>query len=66
MNLKHKYIKCFSEEKLEELKLAGYKYLYENNGVYYFENNQDLTVKFSSNSNCNILQNTKLSSWIGL
>lgn len=63
MRLKNKYIKCFSQEKSEELKRAGYKYLYEDGGVFYFENNSDLTVKFSES---NLLKDTKLSMWIGL
>lgn len=63
MKLKQKYIKCFTHEKSAELKLVGYKYLYESDGIFYFEDNQDLTIKFS---NINILKDTKSSSWIGL
>jgi hypothetical protein len=63
MKLIKRYIKCYSEEKSEELKLAGYRYLYQDNGVYFFENNKDLSVKFS---NSDILKDIKFSSWIGL
>jgi hypothetical protein len=63
MKLKNKYLKCFDEVKKNQLIECGYKYLYTSNGVFYFEENQDLTIKFSKS---NILQNTKFSSWIGL
>lgn len=56
MKLESKYIKCFSNEKAESLKYVGYKFLYEQNGVYYFENNPQLTVKFSTSD---LLNDTK-------
>ncbi len=64
MKLKNKYIKAFSEEKSEQLKNAGYKYLYEKNGVYYFEDCDQLNAKFSNNSD--ILKDTKTSMWINI
>jgi hypothetical protein len=63
MKLENKYIKCFSIKKKNQLLDAGYKYLYMNNGTYYFENNQNLTIKFSDSD---ILKDTKFSMWIGL
>jgi hypothetical protein len=63
MKLNRKYIKAFSEEKAEQLKQAGYKHLFEKNGVYFFEENYDITVKFS---NSNLLNDTKSSMWINI
>lgn len=59
-----RYIKCFTKEKSDELIEVGYKYLYESNGVFYFEDNQNITVKFSDNKN--LLKGTKYSSFIPL
>jgi hypothetical protein len=59
--VENKYLKCFSQEKFEQLKEAGYKYLYESNDIFYFLNSKELTVKFS---NSNLLEDTKLSMWI--
>jgi hypothetical protein len=61
MNIKSKYIKCFSKDKSNQLKNAGFIFLYERNGVYYFENNINLYKKFSNND---LLKNTKLSKTI--
>ena len=58
MQLKNKYIKCFSQDKSNELKNAGFVFLYERNGVYYFENNSNLCKQFSKND---LLKNTKTS-----
>jgi hypothetical protein len=58
MKIKQKYIKCFSQEKSQKLNNVGYQFLYEQNGVYYHQNNENLTVKFS---NTDILEDTKYS-----
>jgi len=63
MKLKNKYIKCYSSDKSAQLQKAGFLFLYEQNGVYYHQNNEDLVVKFSKNE---LLKDTKFSSWIGL
>ena len=63
MKLDKKYIKCFTQEKSKQLQEAGYKYLYESGGIFYFEDNKDLSAKFSD---IDILSNTKYSSWIPL
>jgi hypothetical protein len=39
-----KYIRCFSKEKSDELVLKGFELLYEQNGVYYFNNNEELSL----------------------
>ena len=44
-----KYIKCFSEEKHNELIESGFTFLYEQNQVYWFEDNEKLTANFSEN-----------------
>jgi len=56
-------MKCFNQKKYEELLSCGYKFLYEQNGVYYFENNEHLTRKFSGED---VLEGTKTSTYIGL
>lgn len=61
MKLKNKYLKCFSKEKSESLILLGYKFLYEQNGVYYHENNEEITIKFS---NSDTLKDIKFSTTI--
>jgi hypothetical protein len=65
MKLDKKYIKCFTQNKSKQLQEAGYKFLYESNGVFYFEDNQNITVKFSDD-NSNILKDTKYSLYIPL
>jgi hypothetical protein len=59
--VENKYLKCFTQKKSEQLKEAGYEYLYESNGIFYFQNSKELTVKFS---NTNLLEDTKPSMWI--
>lgn len=67
MKLNKRYIKAFSKIKSEELIEIGYKFLYESNGVFYFEDNQNLTAKFSNNSdNDNFLKGIKYSNYIPL
>jgi hypothetical protein len=44
-----KYIKCFSDDKANELEMHGFIFLYKQNGVFYFENNESLTTNFSNN-----------------
>lgn len=55
----NKYIKCFSKETADELKDIGYELLYEQNGTWFFENNEQLNhiSKFSKNDvmTCNRL-----------
>ncbi len=63
MEFKNKYIKCFSKEKSEELKRIGYIFLHESNGVFWFEENNKITLNFS---NSDILKDVKFSSWINL
>lgn len=63
MKLKNRYIKCFNKKKKEQLDDYGYKFLYEANGVYWFENNQNLT-KFSAENNLNILNGCKYSIYL--
>lgn len=48
-----KYIQCFSKEKAKELDSVGFEFLYEQNGVFYFVDNPDLSkkIKFSNNNN---------------
>ena len=61
MKLNKRYIKAFSKSKSEELINVGYKFLFEANGVYYHENNEQI-IKFSDNKN--LLNGTKYSSFI--
>jgi len=58
MKLQNKYLKCFSQEKFKQLKNAGFLFLYEQNGIYYFENNDKLIKQFSKD---NLFENTKSS-----
>lgn len=51
-----KFIKCFTDEELIELKKLGFSYLYTQNGIHYLENNKELIVKFS---NTNLFENIK-------
>lgn len=59
MKLQNKYIKCFTKEKFECLKEAGYTFLYEQNGVYYFESQN--AIKFN---NSDLLKDTKFSTTV--
>lgn len=54
-----KYVKCFSKEKADELVSAGYEMLYEQNGVWYFNNNEELslTSNFSKSDSINFSEN---------
>lgn len=61
MKLNKRYIKAFSKNKSEELIEYGYKFLFEANGIYWFENNEQV-IKFSDNKN--LLNGTKYSSFI--
>jgi hypothetical protein len=61
MILKNKYIKAFSKEKSYQLLSAGYIFLYEQNGVYYYQNNNDITEKFSCSD---LLKDTKFSTTV--
>ena len=58
MKLQNRYLKCFSKEKFQQLKDVGFLFLYEQNGVYYFENNDKLIKQFSKD---NLFENTKSS-----
>ena len=60
MNSK-KIIKCFSEEKSQELEKHGFKKLYSQNGVFYFEFNEKLSVKFSDNE---LFKDTKVTTTV--
>lgn len=42
-----KYIKCFSSDKVDYLKNIGFVFLYEQNGVYYFEDKDKLSKKIN-------------------
>lgn len=46
-----KYIKCFSEEKYNELLNTGFDFLYSQNGVYYFNNTLKLANIFNKKTN---------------
>ena len=61
MRLNKRYIKAFSKSKSEELQEVGYKFLFESNGVYYHENNEQI-IKFSDDKS--ILKDTKYSIYI--
>ena len=63
MKLNKRYIKAFSKIKSEELIEIGYKFLYEANGVWYHENNEQV-IKFSDNKS--LLNGTKYSSFISI
>jgi hypothetical protein len=56
IKLQPKYIKAFSQDKSEQLITAGYEFLFEQHGVYYFKNNSKLKENFS---NQEILKDTK-------
>ena len=64
MNLTNKYIKCFSLKKKEELENAGFSFLFQKAGVWYFKNQEHSVSKFSDNKN--ILQGCKYSTYIPL
>jgi hypothetical protein len=61
MKIDKKYIKAFTQEKSDQLQETGYKYLYESNGIFYFEDNKSLSKNFS---NTDILSGTKFTTWI--
>lgn len=61
MIIKNKYIKAFSKEKSDQLLNVGYEFLYEQHGVYYHQNNSDITAKFS---NSDLLQDIKFSTTV--
>jgi hypothetical protein len=44
-----KYIKCFSQEKADSLQDIGLSFLYDQHGVWYFEDNAKVTqnMRFS-------------------
>jgi hypothetical protein len=50
-----KYIEVYTTRKFEEMCDLGFNFLYEDAGVYYFENNEDLSkkVKFSKSKKFN-------------
>jgi hypothetical protein len=50
---KNKYIQCFSQEMADNLSNLGFEYLYETNGIWYFNDNDVLSksVKFSNGNN---------------
>ena len=56
-----KYIKCFSNEEANKLKNTGFHFLYERDGIFYFENNQNLINNFEKE---NTIKNVKFSSTI--
>lgn len=56
-----KYIKCFSKHDANILKDKGFIFLYFQNEVWYFENNHNLTVKFSEDK---ILHNCKFTNTV--
>lgn len=58
MILQPKYIKAFSQEKSNQLSIAGYEFLYEQNGVYYHKKLEQTEAKFS---NDDLFKNTKFS-----
>lgn len=62
MKIKQKYIRCFSQESSDSLKSKGYEFLHEKDGVYWFKNNESITVNFSDND----MKNIKYSIWINL
>lgn len=61
MKLKYKYLKCFSQEKSTQLSQIGYLFLYEQNGVYYHQNNEEITINFSNNK---VLDDVKFSTTV--
>jgi hypothetical protein len=63
VTLEQKYLKCFSQEKSDQLQKTGYEFLYERNGVFYHKNNKNLSIKFS---NTDVLTDTKFSCFIGV
>lgn len=45
INKKQKFIKCFSKEDSDKLKEQGLKFLFEDNGIYWFT--LDKNINFS-------------------
>lgn len=65
MQIKNRYIKCFSVSKKKQLEEAGFLYLFEKNGVYWFENNYNEISKFNnSDNNKDLLNGVKYSIYI--
>jgi hypothetical protein len=56
-----KYIKCFSNKDYNKLINKGFCFLYEKDGIFYFENNQELITKFSKDD---LMNNIKFSQTI--
>ena len=61
MNIKNKYVKCFTKEKSDELAIYGFPFLFKRAGVYYHEMSEQ-TLKFSDNKN--LLKGVKYSNFI--
>jgi len=59
-----KYIKCFSQEKSDSLSKLGFTFLFEKQGVFWFENSFEKIENFSSNEE--ILKDTKITNTINL
>lgn len=57
--MSNKYIKCFSQDKADELSYLGFEYLYEQNGIFYFKNDDSKSkkMKFSKNNSENFSEN---------
>lgn len=64
MQITNKYIKAFTNKKKEELESAGFSFLFEKSGVWYFKNQEHPISKFSDNKN--ILKGCKYSTYIPL
>lgn len=56
----NKYIKAFSQEKANFLSEMGFSFLFEKQGVYWFENDEKL-IKFSESD---LLKDTKMTNTI--
>jgi hypothetical protein len=63
MDLQNKYIKAFSQEIADCLKLKGFEFIQETNGVYWFKNNESKAINFSDNE---LSKNIKFSTWINI
>jgi hypothetical protein len=50
----NKYIKCFTLEDKDKLINLGFNYMYEQNNVYYFENNIKVSTNFSTENNMDV------------
>ena len=51
--MKDTYLKCFSQEKSDELESQGFEFMYEKSGIFYFKNNERLSksINFSKSEN---------------